>query len=108
MLRALPEAVEEIRVHAEVMGRLRAGPSPSMAGSGVSHLFERNARIACGSSCVPSNENYTGTLGALLLDGRASLRLGEFFSVHGARSAGRFIYGLADRGILVLELLISP
>jgi len=45
MLRALPEAVEEIRVHAEVMGRLRAGPSPSMAGSGVSHLFERNASV---------------------------------------------------------------
>jgi hypothetical protein len=45
MLRALPEAVEEIRVHAEVMGRLRAGPAPSMAGSGVSHLFERNARM---------------------------------------------------------------
>ena len=37
---ALVEAVEEIRVHAEVKDRLLAGPSPSMAGSGVSHLFE--------------------------------------------------------------------
>ena len=37
-----------------------------MASSGVSHLFERNTRIACGSSCAPSNENYAGTLGALL------------------------------------------
>ena len=42
---ALVEAVEEIRVHAEVKDRLLAGPSPSMAGSGVSHLFERNARM---------------------------------------------------------------
>jgi hypothetical protein len=75
MLRTLPKAVEEVRVHAEVMGRLRAGPSPSMAGSGVSHLFERNARIACGSSCAPSNENYAGTLGALVRDGKRILAL---------------------------------
>jgi hypothetical protein len=45
MLRALVEAVEEIWVHAEVKGRLLAEPSPSMAGSGVSHLFERTARM---------------------------------------------------------------
>jgi hypothetical protein len=75
MLNALPEAVEDIRVRAELMGRLRPGPSPSMATSGVSHLFERNARIACGSSCAPSNENYSGTLGALVRDGSRILAL---------------------------------
>jgi hypothetical protein len=57
------------------MGRLRAGPSPSIAASGVSHLFERNSRIACGSSCAPSNENYSGTLGALVRDGSRILAL---------------------------------
>jgi hypothetical protein len=67
MLNALPESVEGIPVRADLVGRLRAGPS--MATSGVSHLFERNSRIACGSSCAPSNENYSGTLGALVSDG---------------------------------------
>jgi hypothetical protein len=75
MFKALPEAVDEVPVRAELMGRLRAGPSPSMAASGVSHLFERNSRIACGSSCAPSNENYSGTLGALVRDGSRILAL---------------------------------
>ena len=75
MLKALPETVDDIPVRAELMGRLRAGPSPSMAVSGVSHFFERNVRIACGSSCAPSNENYSGTLGALVRDGSRILAL---------------------------------
>lgn len=57
------------------MGRLRAGPSPSMAGSGGGHFFECHSRIACGSSCAPSNENYSGTLGALVREGSRILAL---------------------------------
>jgi len=37
MFKALPEAVDKVPVRAELMGRLRAGPSPSMAVSGVNH-----------------------------------------------------------------------
>ena len=66
-LKAIPSAVEGVRVCAHVMGKLRAGPAMSAAGTG--HFYERNGRFACGSSCAPSREQYAGTLGAFLTDG---------------------------------------
>lgn len=30
------------------------------------NVYERNGRIACGSSCAPAGENYAGTFGALV------------------------------------------
>lgn len=68
-LRALPKEVENVPVIANVMGKLQASPSPAMAARGISHFFEHGDRIACGSSCAPSGENYAGTVGALVSDG---------------------------------------
>jgi hypothetical protein len=63
-LKSLPDSVEGVPVITEVMGRLKAGPSAA-ASAGQGFLFEHKGRIACGSSCAPSRENYAGTLGCL-------------------------------------------
>ena len=69
LLRALPDAIDQIPVVAKVMGKLQAIPAPAMAARGLSHFYEVGGRIACGGSCAPSGENYAGTLGALMTDG---------------------------------------
>lgn len=74
-LRSLPRAVENIPVIVNVMGKLQATPRPAMAARGMSHFFEHSGRIACGSSCAPSGENYAGTVGALVSDGTQMLAL---------------------------------
>lgn len=68
-LKAIPQAVEGVPVSAFVMGKLKAGPVPAMSASASGHFFERDGRIACGSSCAPSREQYAGTVGAFLTDG---------------------------------------
>lgn len=65
MLRSLPKQIDDCPVVVKVLGRTRPGPSPSMARHGVGELFERNDRIACGSSCAPINESFAGTMGAI-------------------------------------------
>ncbi len=71
-LKALPDKVDDVAVETRVMGRLKAGPAAS-GGQGFFH--QHNGRIACGSSCAPSRENYAGTLGCLAKtrDGRMVL-----------------------------------
>lgn len=74
-LKSLPHEVGDVEVETAVMGRLKAGPAPAMSGYGVGNLFERKGRIACGSSCAPSTENYAGTFGAMLRSGSKLLTL---------------------------------
>lgn len=74
-LRSLPAEVEGVPVQAQVMGRLQASPMPAMSARGAGHFFEYGGRIACGSSCAPSGENYAGTVGALVRDGDRLLAL---------------------------------
>ncbi|MDB6021369.1 MAG: hypothetical protein JWQ04_1226 [Pedosphaera sp.] len=74
-LDAIAKRVDDVEVEAKVMGKLKAGPAPAMSTHGIGHLFERNNRIACGSSCAPSDQSYSGTLGAFLQDGPNMLAL---------------------------------
>ncbi len=53
-LRALPNKVDGVPVAAHVMGKLRAGPAPAVSTSPPRYFFERQGRLACGSSCAPS------------------------------------------------------
>jgi hypothetical protein len=67
--------IEGIPVEARLLGKMRAGPVPSLSAYSMGNIFERGTRIACGSSCAPSSQNYTGTLGALVRDGAGILAL---------------------------------
>lgn len=68
LIQSLPKTIDDKEVIVRVMGRVR--PGPAMAKFGPGELFERNGRIACGSSCAPSNEQIAGTFGAMLTDGQ--------------------------------------
>ena len=73
-LEEIDKEIEGTPVVARIMGKLKAGPTP-MSAVGGGNLFERNNRIACGSSCAPSSEKYAGTFGALLRAGAKMLAL---------------------------------
>jgi hypothetical protein len=74
-LESVAEEVDGISVEAKLLGKIKAGPAPAMSAHAGGNLFERNNRIACGSSCAPSNEKYAGTFGALLRSGAKMLAL---------------------------------
>lgn len=74
-LSQIPENVGGVPIEARVMGKLKAGPAAAMSSGGHGYLFEHNGRIACGSSCAPTGQNFCGTIGALVKDGDRFLAL---------------------------------
>ena len=62
----LATEVDGVRVEVTNLGKLIIRPEAINAVSNRGHLYERNGRIACGSSCAPAGENYAGTFGALV------------------------------------------
>jgi hypothetical protein len=74
-LEGIPDEVDGVPVKAALMGKLKAGPAPATGATGLSNLYERNGRTACGSSCAPSNQKYAGTLGGLIRNGARMLAL---------------------------------
>ena len=67
--------VDGVPIVAKSMGKLRAGPAPAMSSPGLSNFYEKNGRIACGSSCAPSGQSYSGTFGGLLRSGPKMMAL---------------------------------
>lgn len=66
-LRDLPEEIGDVRVRVVNVGRLAIRlEAASGKTTNRPHLFEHNGRIACGSSCAPSGEAYSGTFGAIV------------------------------------------
>ena len=60
----LPDEVGGVPVATQVLGKVTAWSDVHPTGRG--NFFEKNGRIACGSSCAPAGETYTGTLGAFM------------------------------------------
>jgi hypothetical protein len=58
------EGGAEIRLHR--VGRVQIRPQAASSATHRGHLFLKNKRVACGSSCGPAGETLTGTLGALV------------------------------------------
>ncbi|HWX10676.1 MAG TPA: hypothetical protein VNZ04_01565 [Trinickia sp.] len=67
-IRGLETEYEGITIRANKMASLRVNPQLAAKSTNRGHLFVREGRIACGSSCAPSGEQYSGTFGALLVD----------------------------------------
>lgn len=63
-LKSISRTMQDIDVRVSNLGKLRASPAHGMSLRGNSYFFERGSRVACGSSCAPSRENYAGTVGA--------------------------------------------
>ena len=67
-IKSLPEEISGIPIAAQRMGPISVKPetATSTTNTNRAHLFERNGRVCCGSSCAPTSENCSGTLGALV------------------------------------------
>lgn len=59
---------DETPIRVRKIGRLTVKPEAASGTTNRGNLFQRGKRIACGSSCAPSAENYSGTLGAIVRD----------------------------------------
>lgn len=66
LIRSLPQEVEGIPVRTHKMGPINVRPDAANSTTNAGHLFERRDRVCCGSSCAPTSEQSTGTLGALV------------------------------------------
>ena len=65
-LAKLSADVNGIKVQIINLGRLAVKPESAAAVGVHGNIYERYGRIACGSSCAPAGENYSGTFGALV------------------------------------------
>ena len=64
--RSIEKVESEVELKLNRIGRLQVKPETASSSTGRGRLFLRKNRVACGSSCAPSNEHYAGTLGALV------------------------------------------
>lgn len=68
-LDALPTSFHGVGIQAIKVGKLTVRPEHSAGVGAHGNIYERNGRIACGSSCAPAGETYSGTFGALVRSG---------------------------------------
>ena len=66
VLDKLSNVIDGIPVNVTNIGNPIVRPEASVASTMRRSVFLRNNRIACGSSCAPAGENYSGTFGALV------------------------------------------
>ncbi|TGQ36516.1 hypothetical protein [Mesorhizobium sp. M00.F.Ca.ET.216.01.1.1] len=66
LIKSLPKSVDGVPIKGHRMGPVTVRPDAASSSTNHGYLFERNNRIACGSSCAPTSESSTGTLGALV------------------------------------------
>jgi hypothetical protein len=66
LIRSLPGEIDGVAVQVHKMGPITVRPDAAGSATNRGHLFERNNRVCCGSSCAPTSENCSGTLGALV------------------------------------------
>jgi hypothetical protein len=65
-LRELPKEVGGVQVRPHKIGAINVRPDAANRVKSKAFVFERKGRICCGSSCGPTSEDSTGTLGALV------------------------------------------
>jgi len=69
-IRALPSEIDDVPVLAHKMGAISIRPEAASAATNRGNIFERNGRICCGTSCGPTSEGSSGTLGAIVTLGQ--------------------------------------
>ena len=65
-LDGLSTDIDGVEIRVTNLGKLVIRPEAIAAAGPLGNTYERNGRIACGSSCAPAGENYSGTFGALV------------------------------------------
>jgi hypothetical protein len=70
-IKDLPQEIDGVSIRAHKMGSITVRPDAAAAATNRGNIYERNNRICCGSSCGPTSENCSGTIGALVRIGQA-------------------------------------
>jgi hypothetical protein len=65
-IESVPTSDGDVDIEVNRVGKLIVRPEQASAATNRGNLFIRKNRIACGSSCAPSGEMYSGTLGAIV------------------------------------------
>jgi hypothetical protein len=66
LIKSLPEEISGVPVVAHKMGAINVKPDSTMGSTNRGNFYQKNGRVCCGSSCAPTSENCSGTLGALV------------------------------------------
>jgi hypothetical protein len=66
LIKSLPTEMRGVTIQAHKMGVLNVRPEAAASATNHGHFYSLNNRVCCGSSCAPTSENSTGTLGALV------------------------------------------
>ena len=65
-IKGLPQEVDGVKVRTHKMGPINVRPELAGAVTNQGNIFERNNRVCCGTSCAPTSELSTGTIGAFV------------------------------------------
>ena len=71
LIKSLPPEIGGVPLKVHKMGPVSVRPDAAGTTTNRGNLFERDGRVCCGSSCAPTSENSSGTLGALVRIARA-------------------------------------
>jgi hypothetical protein len=66
LIKSLPDEFDGVPIMGHRMGNITVRPEAAASSTNYGNLYEHGGRIACGSSCAPTSENLSGTLGALV------------------------------------------
>jgi hypothetical protein len=80
---SIPIQDGDVAIEVNRIGKLIVKPEQANAVTNSGNVFLRKTRVACGSSCAPSGENYSGTFGALV-----------------RKSSGNHLYALSNNHVL--------
>ncbi len=87
-LAALSGPKGKVRINVVNLGKVTVRPEAASAAGTRGHTYERGGRIACGSSCAPAGEQYSGTLGALVSRGSSTTRTATRGGPRARRTSG--------------------
>jgi hypothetical protein len=66
LVKTLPHEIGSVPIGVKRIGAVTLKPELASSATNQAFTFERQHRVACGSSCAPSAEKYGGTFGALV------------------------------------------
>jgi hypothetical protein len=74
-IKGVPREIGGVSIVARKIGNVVVRPDAAATVTNQGHYYERRGRVCCGSSCAPTSEDSSGTLGALVTIGSADLFL---------------------------------
>jgi hypothetical protein len=65
-IKALPQEIDGVKIRVHKIGAVSVRPGAAAGSTNRGNIYERGTRICCGSSCGPTSEMSSGTIGAIV------------------------------------------